>query len=162
LSGHQKTVNTSHQRVFHTMDRVFTPTLGRSSLYHDWSCFLENNGLTDSPEQPYEKSCYSDKELSLTKDRHGTPSDISDVITLQSEPRESVRSASPVRKRQKRMLRKTRSRISQAEWEAVKNIISHLYLEKDYTLSTVREIMSKAPHNFNARYVMYGHPVDVF
>ena len=43
-----------------------------------------------------------------------------------------------------------RSRHTPAEWEAVKNPIVRYYVDNDYTLATVMEIMSKSPYNFHA------------
>lgn len=41
-----------------------------------------------------------------------------------------------------------------AEWESVKEIIRRFYIENEYTLATVMDIMSKHPHNFHATYVL--------
>ncbi|ETS76610.1 hypothetical protein PFICI_11997 [Pestalotiopsis fici W106-1] len=71
-------------------------------------------------------------------------------------------SASPPPKKPRLGSKQTRSHITPAKWENVKDIISDLYLEKDYTLNTVREIMSKPPHDFHASPKMYKNQFEIW
>lgn len=104
----------------------------------------------DDTTSAFDENSFSFVELPRSRGSDAEFNGTYNGLDLQSVTTESVRSASPVRKRPKLTFKKSRSQISSAEWESVKGVISDLYLEKDYTLTTVREIMSKPPYNFQA------------
>lgn len=132
------------------MAQMMTPDVGFLGSDIDSSCSREDDTSAENPLTSFDGDAYSEKEVRLIGNGEVIVDRENKFIVLQSEGTESVRSVSPVRKKPKLTLRKARSRIAPTEWESVKDTISELYIEKDYTLTTVMDIMSKSPHNFQA------------
>ncbi|KAH6643386.1 hypothetical protein BKA67DRAFT_665200 [Truncatella angustata] len=129
------------------MDQTISPESGASTLDDGLSPATNSNSFDES---------LSGKMSGFDSDKEVLFNAYEDEISFDGEPLGLITSTAPTQNKRKLVQkRSSRSQIAPAKWETVKGTIAELYLEKDYTLATVMEIMSKPPYDFHATLKMY-------